>query len=65
MIWGMTYKGVHPRVELNTGTYPKGVRLMAKEMKPYERCIERLKDLGKWFITLFADVAQKLVAASR
>lgn len=64
MAGGMTYKGVHPKVELTTQSYPKGVRLNAKEMKPYERCIERLKDLGKWFITIFADVAQKLVEAS-
>ena len=62
MAEGMTYKGVHPKVELNQATYPKGVSLTAKAMKPYERCIERLKDLGKWFITIFPHVAQKFIA---
>lgn len=64
MARGMTYKGVHPVVALNEGAYLKGVRLTAKAMKPYERCIQRLKDLGKWFITITAHAAQKAVMAS-
>lgn len=50
MAEGMTYKGVHPTATLVEGTYPKGVKLDKKAMKPYEKCLQRLADLGKWFI---------------
>ena len=61
MASGMTYKGVHPKVEVITRAYPKGICLNKKEMRPYERCLDRLKDLGKWFVTIFADTAQKRI----
>ena len=58
MAANMTYKGVHPKAELIDGDYPKGVRLNKKEMKPYERCLDRLKGLGKWFITIASGEAR-------
>lgn len=60
MAAGMTYKGVHPVTKLIEGSYAKGVRLTKKEMKPYERCLDRLKDLSKWFISIVAGKAQKI-----
>ena len=61
MACGMTYKGVHPCVELIEGNYPKGVRVEKKEMRPYERCLNRLTGLGKWFLTILPEVARRLV----
>ena len=58
----MTYKGVHPTTQLIDLPYQKGVRLDKQEMKPYERCLDRLKDLGKWFITIVSDKASATVA---
>ena len=52
MAEGMTYKGIHPTANLIGGAYPKGVKLNKKSMKPYEKCLERLTDLGKWFIKI-------------
>jgi hypothetical protein len=52
MAEGMTYKGVHPTAKLIDGTYPKGVKLDKKTMKPYEKCLQRLAGLGKWFIKI-------------
>jgi hypothetical protein len=59
MASGMTYKGVQPKVELITQVYPKGVCLQKNEMRLYERCLDRLKNLGKWFVTIFASTAKK------
>ena len=64
MAANMTYKGVHPTTQLIETAYSKGVRLKKKEMKPYERCLDRLKDLGKWFITIVSNKAQKTVDAA-
>ena len=61
MAEGMTYKKVHPKVKLIEQAYPKGVRLTKKDMKPYEQCLSRLQGLGKWFVTILADLAQKLI----
>jgi hypothetical protein len=47
----MTWKGKHPLVELVTKSYSKGVRLTKQEMAELEKQIERLPDLGKWFVT--------------
>ena len=52
MAEGMTYKGIHPTARLIEGIYPKGVKLDKKSMKPYEKCLQRLVDLGKWFIRI-------------
>lgn len=52
MAEGMTYKGVHPTARLFEEVYPKGVKLDKKSMRPYEKCLQRLTDLGKWFIKI-------------
>jgi hypothetical protein len=59
MAEGMTYKGVHPTVELVEGMYPKGIRATKKQMKPFETCLQRIRDLGKWFFTITAEAARR------
>jgi Rhodopirellula transposase DDE domain len=54
----MTWKGSHPTVRHFEGTYPDGVRLTAKEMKPYEARLQRSATLPKYDIVIkpvFAD----------
>ena len=48
----MTWKGVHPLVELVTATYHTGVKLSKDGMDEIEAQIVRLPDLGKWFVTI-------------
>jgi len=52
MAQGMTYKGIHPTAVLVEKIYPKGIKLDKKAMKHYEKCLDRLKGLGKWFISI-------------
>jgi hypothetical protein len=47
----MTWKGKQPMVALIDKAYSKGVRLTKQEMEEYERQIERLPGLDKWFVT--------------
>ena len=65
MASGMTYNGVHPTTKLIGKSYPKGVRLNKKGMKIYERCLNRLVGLRKWFMTILPDVAQRLIIADQ
>ena len=48
----MTNKGIHPTAVLVEKIYPKGIKLDKKAMKPYENCLDQLKGLGKWFISI-------------
>ncbi len=48
----MTWKGSHPCVGHFEGMYPDGVRLTAKEMKPYEARLERSATLPKYDIVI-------------
>jgi len=48
----MTYKGIHPVVQLVEGIYPTGVKLTKKEMKGYEAMIKRAPGLEKWFVDI-------------
>lgn len=48
----MTYKGIHPVVQLVKGVYETGVKLTKKAMKVYEDMIERLPGLGNWFVDI-------------
>ena len=48
----MTWKGIHPVVELLTKTYETGAKLTVKAMRALEKRIERLDGLGKWFVTI-------------
>jgi hypothetical protein len=48
----MTWKGSHPIVRHFEGEYPDGVRVAAKEMKPYEARLQRLATLPKYDIVI-------------
>ena len=52
----MTWKRHHPRVECLEGVYPGGVRLTAKEMRPYEARLLRSSTLPKYDIVIKPDV---------
>lgn len=55
---GMTYKGVHPIVRLVTKTYAKGVKLSNSLRGIYEKALDRLLGLEKWFITITPERAK-------
>jgi hypothetical protein len=48
----MTWKGLHPLVEVVTTVYQTGVTLTKEEMAPVEAQIDRLPGLDKWFVDL-------------
>jgi hypothetical protein len=48
----MTWKGLHPAVEVVTTVYQTGVTLTKEEMAPVEAHIDRLPGLDKWFVDL-------------
>lgn len=49
----MTYRGIVPStVRLIRKIYRKGISLTKKQMIPIEKRLQRLKGLGKWFITI-------------
>jgi DDE family transposase len=51
----MTWKGVHPVVELVTTTYQTGVRLTQEAMAAVEAQLQRAPALGKWFVDIVPD----------
>ncbi len=48
----MTWKGVHPVVELVTTTYQTGVKLTKEAMNAVENQLQRLPALEKWFVDI-------------
>jgi DDE family transposase len=48
----MTWKGVHPLVEVVTTAYHTGVTLTKGAMAAVEAQLLRLPDLGKWFVDI-------------
>jgi len=48
----MTWREHHPTVRRLDGVYPDGVRLTAKEMRPYEARLERSATLPKYDIVI-------------
>jgi len=48
----MTWNGNPPMVELITTTYASGVKLTKEAMQMVEAHIQRLPDLGKWFVDI-------------
>ena len=48
----MTCKGLHPTVKRLPGEYPDGVRVSAKEMRPYEARLQRSVIVPKYDITI-------------
>lgn len=49
----MTWKGKHPIIKLVTETYQTGVRLTSQAMAEVENQIQRLPELGRWFVDIF------------
>lgn len=62
MAEGMTYNGVHPIVRLETQTYKKGVKLTVKQRGIYEKALDRLEGLAKWFVRIKPEKARKALA---
>ena len=48
----MTWKGIHPKVWLNSKTYKKGISLSKQEMRDVEDRLERNPELPKWDISI-------------
>jgi hypothetical protein len=48
----MTWQGQFPVVELVTTVYETGVKLTQDAMQRVEAQIQRLPELGKWFVDL-------------
>jgi transposase len=48
----MTWKGVHPLVEVVTSTYATGVKLTKEAMAAVEARVARLPTLDKWFVDI-------------
>jgi hypothetical protein len=48
----MTWKGLHPVVELSRQVYQKGITLSKKAMKAVEARLERHPELPKWDILI-------------
>ena len=48
----MTWKGIHPKVWLNSKTYKKGISLSKQEMRDVEDGLERNPELPKWDIVI-------------
>ena len=57
----MTWKGRHPEVKHLPGEYPTGVRVAAKEMRPYNARLNRSTTLPNYDITIEPQVAKKQV----
>ena len=60
MATGMTYKGVHPVVQLITDFYVKGVKLSNKMRRHFEQALSRLPALPKWSITIEPGMAAQI-----
>jgi transposase len=48
----MTWKGLHPTVNLVTKTYQSGIKLTKEAMNKLEKQIQRLPGLEKWFVDI-------------
>ena len=48
----MTWKGLHPVVELSRKVYQKGIALSKKAMQAIESRLERHPELSKWDILI-------------
>ena len=48
----MTWNGRHPVVDLVTTTYQTGVTLTKAAMETVEAQLQRLPDIGKWFVDI-------------
>ena len=57
----MTWKGRHPEVRDLQGAYPDGIRVTAKEMKPYNERLGRSATLPNYDITIAPRAAKRQV----
>lgn len=48
----VTWKGLHPRVEVVTTVYQTGVKLTTDAMAAVEAQVDRLPGLHKWFVDI-------------
>jgi len=48
----MTWKGLHPLVEMNRQVYDKGISLLKAAMQAVEARLKRNPDLPKWDILI-------------
>jgi hypothetical protein len=48
----MTWHGKHPVVAVGTTTYQTGVTLTKDAMETVEAQLQRLPDLGQWFVDI-------------
>jgi hypothetical protein len=48
----MTWKGIHPIVQVNNQIYEKGISLSKRAMSEVERRLERNPELPKWDILI-------------
>jgi hypothetical protein len=48
----MSFRGLHPQVQLVTQIYPTGVKLTQAQMTQLEQRFERLQGLSKWFVRI-------------
>jgi hypothetical protein len=48
----MTWKGIHPIVQVNNQIYEKGISLSKRAMREVERRLERNPELPKWDILI-------------
>jgi hypothetical protein len=48
----MTWKGIHPIVQVNNQIYEKGISLSKRAMREVERRLKRNPELPKWDILI-------------
>jgi hypothetical protein len=53
----LTFKGKNPVVKFITKVYSTGVKLTQEAMAEVEKQINRLPELKKWFVKIFATLS--------
>jgi len=57
----MTYKGQHPNVTLIEQVYETGKKLGKKVMDLYEKVLDRMAGIGKWFLTIIPSKCKEIL----
>ena len=57
----MTYKGQHPNVTLIEQVYETGKKLGKKVMDLYEKVLDRIAGIGKWFLTIIPSKCKEIL----
>jgi hypothetical protein len=58
----MTYGGKHPVVKTVKTKYSTGIKLTASVMKIYEKALDRMKGIEKWFVHISPQKCMELLA---